>query len=45
MANSAPDIIFGAASVARLTLEEYEKTFSALKKHNVKALDTAFAYV
>ena len=44
MAHSAPDIVYGATIVARLSAEEYHDTFNLLKKHKVKTLDTAFSY-
>ena len=45
MADSAPEIIYGAAMVAHMTSEELSERFKVLQKHHVKSLDTAFIYV
>jgi len=45
MANSPPEIIYGAAGLAGKSSEELAETFAVLRKHNVKILDTASLYV
>ncbi|KAK9384511.1 Aldo/keto reductase [Lipomyces mesembrius] len=37
-------VIYGAAGVASLSIETLQETFSVLKKHDVKDLDTAYIY-
>ncbi|MCJ1356558.1 MAG: hypothetical protein MMC33_006553 [Icmadophila ericetorum] len=44
MADSGPEIIYGAAGVARVSTEELDEWLNILQKHNVKSLDTAYAY-
>ena len=45
MAKSSPEIIFGAAAVARLGIGEWEERLRVLQKHGVKTIDTAYIYV
>lgn len=45
MADSAPEIIYGAAAAGQLSTEDLQERLYVLRKHNVNALDTAFIYV
>ena len=45
MAESAPEIVYGAPSVSRLSAEELGHLFEILHKHGVRVLDTASLYV
>jgi hypothetical protein len=45
MAHQKPTIVFGVAGIIAMSDEVLSGMFSALEKHNVKEIDTAFVYV
>ncbi len=45
MAQAAPNLIFGTAGIAAFGGQIINEIFALPEKHNVKAIDTANAYV